>query len=78
MNPAGLALLLVAAFPLHPFAHQVLDDGRDLATAPLRWHGREWRRFAESIYPKIRGAMVPQDMFDQARQRVSEYQAAHK
>src|SRR2546430_15908446 len=47
MNPAGLALLLAAAIPMHPFAYQVLDDGRDLATAPLRWHGREWRRFAE-------------------------------
>jgi membrane-associated phospholipid phosphatase len=47
MFPAGLALLLAAAIPMHPFAHQVLDDGRDLATAPHRWHEREWRRFAE-------------------------------
>ena len=49
MNPAGLALLLAAAIPMQvkPLAHQVLQDGRDLATAPLRWHGREWRRFAE-------------------------------
>jgi TRAP-type C4-dicarboxylate transport system substrate-binding protein len=36
----------------------------------------EWRQFAEGIYPKIRGTMVPADMFDQARQRVSEYRAS--
>jgi TRAP-type C4-dicarboxylate transport system substrate-binding protein len=38
---------------------------------------REWRQFAESIYPRIRGAMVPEDMFDQARQRVAEYRVSH-
>jgi TRAP-type C4-dicarboxylate transport system substrate-binding protein len=38
----------------------------------------EWRRFAESIYPRLRGTMVPEDMFDQARQRVAEYRAAHQ
>jgi len=37
----------------------------------------EWRRFAEGIYPRLRGTIVPEDMFDQARQRVSEYRAAH-
>jgi len=38
----------------------------------------EWRQFAESIYPRIRGAMVPEAMFDQARQHVADYRAAHK
>jgi TRAP-type C4-dicarboxylate transport system substrate-binding protein len=38
----------------------------------------EWRRFAEGIYPRLRGSMVPADMFDQARQRVAEYRAAHQ
>ena len=37
----------------------------------------EWRQFAESIYPKLRGAMVPEDMFDLARRRVGEYRASH-
>jgi hypothetical protein len=37
----------------------------------------EWRRFAEGIYPRLRGSMVPADMFDQARQRVAEYRSAH-
>jgi membrane-associated phospholipid phosphatase len=52
MNHIGLALLLVAAIPLHaaddlPLAHQAVKDAEDLATAPLRWHRAEWLRFAE-------------------------------
>jgi TRAP-type transport system periplasmic protein len=38
----------------------------------------EWRRFAEGIYPRLRGSMVPADMFDRARQCVAEYRAAHQ
>src|SRR6187397_3065632 len=30
----------------------------------------EWRQFAEAIYPRLRGSMVPAEMFDRARQRV--------
>lgn len=37
----------------------------------------EWRQFAESIYFRIRGTMVPEDMFDRARQQVGEYRALH-
>ncbi len=37
----------------------------------------EWRKFAESVYPKIRGPIVPADMFDQAKRLVDEYRAAH-
>ena len=37
----------------------------------------EWRTLAESIYPKIRGSIVPADMFDQAKRLVEEYRAAH-
>ena len=36
----------------------------------------EWRRFAEGVYPKIRGTMVPADMFDEVRQLVREYRAS--
>jgi TRAP-type C4-dicarboxylate transport system substrate-binding protein len=39
---------------------------------------QQWRTFAEGIYPKIRGTMVPADVFDQARQLVAEYRASHK
>jgi TRAP-type C4-dicarboxylate transport system substrate-binding protein len=38
----------------------------------------EWRRFAEGVYPKIRGVTVPEDVFDQARLRVAEYRTAHR
>lgn len=38
----------------------------------------EWRTLAESVYPKIRGSIVPADMFDRARKLVDEYRATHK
>jgi TRAP-type C4-dicarboxylate transport system substrate-binding protein len=37
---------------------------------------QEWRAFAESVYPRIRGTLVPADVFDEARRLVSEYRAA--
>ncbi len=36
----------------------------------------EWRKFAESIYPRIRGKMVPADMFDEVQRLLAEYRAA--
>ena len=39
---------------------------------------QEWRAFAEGIYPKIRGTMVPADIFDRTRQLVDEYRASRK
>ena len=39
---------------------------------------QQWRTFAEATYPKIRGTLVPPDVFDQARQLVSEYRATHR
>ena len=36
---------------------------------------KEWRVFAEGVYPKIRGAQVPADLFDQAQRLVAEYRA---
>jgi TRAP-type C4-dicarboxylate transport system substrate-binding protein len=39
---------------------------------------QEWRTFAEGIYPKIRGTMVPADIFDRTKQLVDEYRASHK
>jgi len=35
----------------------------------------EWRQFSEAIYPKIRGTMVPAEMFDEVRRLVGEYRA---
>ena len=36
----------------------------------------EWRRFAEGEYPKIRGTMVPAEMFDEVRRLLEEHRAA--
>jgi TRAP-type transport system periplasmic protein len=35
----------------------------------------EWRRFSESLYPKIRGNVVPADVFDEVMQVLREYRA---
>jgi len=36
----------------------------------------EWRVLSESFYPRIRGRMVPADMFDEVVRLVTEYRAA--
>ena len=36
-----------------------------------------WRQSAEAVYPKIRGSIVPADIFDQALALIKEYNAAH-
>jgi TRAP-type C4-dicarboxylate transport system substrate-binding protein len=35
----------------------------------------EWRRLAEDVYPKIRGSIVPADMFDKVRGLLADYRA---
>jgi len=37
----------------------------------------EWRTMAEGFYPKIRGDMVPSDMFDEVVRLVAEYRSSH-
>jgi TRAP-type transport system periplasmic protein len=38
----------------------------------------EWRAFAETVYPQLRGTTVPADVFDQARRHVADFRAAHR
>jgi TRAP-type C4-dicarboxylate transport system substrate-binding protein len=38
----------------------------------------EWRKFCEAVYPKIRGGMVPADVFDKAVALVAEYRSQSK
>ena len=38
----------------------------------------EWRTMSETFYPRIRGTMVPADMFDEVVRLLAEYRAAHK
>ena len=35
----------------------------------------EWRDFAKSIYPKLRGGIVPADLFDRVMSLLEEYRA---
>jgi TRAP-type C4-dicarboxylate transport system substrate-binding protein len=37
----------------------------------------EWRKLAESIYPNLRGAAIPADLFDQVKSLRDEYRKAH-
>ncbi len=37
----------------------------------------QWRTTAEKVYPKIRGTLVPADMFDRTLELIAEYRAAH-
>ncbi|HEY1172490.1 MAG TPA: TRAP transporter substrate-binding protein DctP [Verrucomicrobiae bacterium] len=36
----------------------------------------EWNKFAESVYPQIRGKIVPAEMFDEVQKLVKEYRAS--
>lgn len=47
---------------------QVHPVGKDAET--------EWRRFSESLYPNIRGNIVPADMFDRVVQILHDYRSA--
>lgn len=37
----------------------------------------EWRNLAEKVYPMIRGKIVPADLFDEVRNLLKDYRAAH-
>lgn len=38
----------------------------------------EWRKVAEDVYPKIRGTMVPPELFDKVQELLREYRAEKK
>jgi TRAP-type C4-dicarboxylate transport system substrate-binding protein len=38
----------------------------------------EWRAMGESVYPQIRGRVVPEDVFDQALKFIKEYRATQR
>ena len=50
--------------------------GLKVATLPAGVEA-EWRRTSEAFYPRIRGKMVPADMFDEVVRLLAEYRAAH-
>ena len=38
----------------------------------------EWRQAAEAVYPRVRGKLVPEDVFDQTMKFLQEYRSTHK
>jgi TRAP-type C4-dicarboxylate transport system substrate-binding protein len=38
----------------------------------------EWRKTSEALYPKIRGSMVPADMFDEVVRLLAEYRSGKR
>jgi hypothetical protein len=37
----------------------------------------EWRQLSEAIWPKLRGTMVPADLFDEVKRLRDEFRKAH-
>jgi TRAP-type transport system periplasmic protein len=50
--------------------------GLNLVHADAKAQG-EWRQLAEGIWPKLRGTMMPADLFDQVKRLRDEYRKAH-
>ncbi len=87
--PADLRAKLAASAALT--GEKIRARGRlenDEAVAAMQAHGlqvhpltpeaaTEWRTLAESMYPNIRGRIVPADIFDAVQQYLREYRAAH-
>ena len=38
----------------------------------------EWRQFLEGVYPKVRGTLVPADVFDEIQHHIADYRAGQK
>ena len=38
----------------------------------------EWRREVENVYPRIRGKIVPADLFDEVKRLRDEYRGQHE
>jgi TRAP-type C4-dicarboxylate transport system substrate-binding protein len=38
----------------------------------------EWRQFLEGVYPKVRGTMVPADMFDEIQHLIADYRTGQR
>jgi TRAP-type C4-dicarboxylate transport system substrate-binding protein len=54
-------------------------EARGLTVLPLTPDVEEaWRKVAEQAWPKVRGSMVPADMFDRVQALLAEYRAAKK
>lgn len=41
-------------------------------------HEAEWRQFLEGVYPKVRGAMIPVEVFDEVQRLLADYRAGQE
>lgn len=87
MSPAGQEALRAAAAKsgAEMRARARMEDAEAVAamkkrglqvTRPTPAQEAEWRKFAEGLYPKIRGTMVPAETFDEVKRLLVEYRAA--
>jgi TRAP-type C4-dicarboxylate transport system substrate-binding protein len=80
--------LLKASAPIGHKLRQKARDEDEAAVTAMRKRGlvvhtptaenvTEWRALAEEVYPKIRGKLVPADLFDRVQSYVAEFRAAN-
>jgi TRAP-type C4-dicarboxylate transport system substrate-binding protein len=88
ISPAAQKVMLTAA---EKAGQQIRENGRaemTKAVAAMKKHGltvhaltpaaaAAWRQVAEHAYPKIRGAIVPPELFDEVLKLLAEYRAGH-
>lgn len=85
LTPDQRTALLEAAAAAGPRFQAAGRQEGDSSVATMKRRGltvvpaveAEWRAMAEEFYPKLRGGMVPADMFDEAARLVAEYRATH-
>jgi TRAP-type C4-dicarboxylate transport system substrate-binding protein len=88
MSPAGRDALKAAAQKATAELRTKARADVDASVATLKQRGlhvtaltpeldAEWHKFAESIYPKIRGPIVPADTYDEVVRILKEYRAGH-
>ncbi len=89
MSPAGQEAMRAAAVKsgTEMRAKARVEDAEAIAamqrrglrvTKPTPALEAEWHRFAEGVYPKIRGTLVPADTFDEVKRLLAEYRAGKK
>ena len=86
MSPAGQEALRAAAVKHGPQMRAKARTDVDEAVAAMQKRGlqvttlsaeqkAEWYKFAEGVYPKIRGKLVPADTFDEVQRLLADYRA---
>jgi TRAP-type transport system periplasmic protein len=86
MSPTGRDALRAAALKYGPQMRAKARAEVDEAVAAMQKRGlqvttltpeqrAEWHKLAESVYPKIRGTLVPAETFDEVQRLLSDYRA---